>query len=106
MPKVVILPMILCVITVNGCSKAAPTESRPDRVDRDDLVYPGEQWSRLPSLSAAGWDEKLLAQARQFSESIGSHAVMIVDRGRVVAEWGATAEEIVVQSIRKSVLNA
>jgi CubicO group peptidase (beta-lactamase class C family) len=31
---------------------------------------------------------------------------MVVDRGQVVAEWGATDEVMIVQSIRKSVLNA
>jgi len=76
---------ILCLGSLIGSPQSPPAENRPGSgvcVDRGDLVYPGAHWSRLPSLAAAGWDERLLEEARQFSQSIGSHAVMIVDRGR------------------------
>src|SRR5262245_48439016 len=95
------LSIALCWFAFGVAPQSRPTDARPEtgvRADRDDLVFPEEHWSRVPSLAAAGWDEKLLDEARRFSESIGSHAVMVVDRGRVVAEWGATDEEMIVQS--------
>ena len=59
-----------------------------------------------PSPSMLGWSEEKLAEARRFSDQIGSDAVVIVDRGGVAAQWGAVARNHLVQSIRKSFLSA
>ena len=108
--RVISLLAVTSVLASAGCAK----RPQPDLTARhkrgcvcpSGLVYPAQHWTRLQSPAAAGWDEGRLEEARRYVESIGSHAVMIVDRGRVVAEWGETDEEIVVQSIRKSVLSA
>ena len=74
--------------------------------DQAAIVFPGKTWSVIDPIEQAGWDVKKLAAAHAFADSIDSHAVVIVDRGRIVAEWGATQEELHVLSIRKSVLSA
>ena len=73
-----------------GCVRAGQAPADPAAGDAHGCECPsglgssGLHWSRLPSPAAAGWDEALLEEARLYAESIGSHAVMIVDRGRVV----------------------
>ncbi|HUA61141.1 MAG TPA: serine hydrolase [Verrucomicrobiae bacterium] len=68
--------------------------------------YPGETWARVSSLSQAGWSAKKLAAAREYSASIGSSAVMIVEDGLVVSEWGETSRKILIHSMRKSYMSA
>ena len=64
---------------------------------------PGTHWEHA---GTAGWSADLLAQARAYSERAGSTAVMIVQRGRVVAQWGDTAHKSPIASVRKSFASA
>jgi len=68
--------------------------------------WPEASWTTAPSPASLGWSEPGLAAANGYSHEIGSDAVMIVDRGLVVAEWGATDRVHWVQSARKSFLSA
>ncbi len=68
-------------------------------------VYPSQHWDRVDP-KAAGWSIDLLAKARVHSRRIGSSAVVIVQRGRVIAEWGDISRNVLVASIRKSLLGA
>ena len=68
--------------------------------------WPEASWTSAPSSAALGWSEAGLDGARRYSQQIGSDAVMVVDRGLVVAEWGATDRVHWVQSARKSFLSA
>ncbi|MBM3748641.1 MAG: hypothetical protein FJW34_22935 [Acidobacteria bacterium] len=70
------------------------------------LAWPGAAWSRVESLEKAGWSRDRLNIARAFSDYIGSTAVMIVEGGLVVDEWGETATRYWLYSIWKSVLSA
>jgi len=69
-------------------------------------AWPGTAWDRVESLEKAGWSRGRLNIARAFSEYIGSAAVMIVEGGRVVDEWGETATRFWLHSARKSILSA
>lgn len=69
------------------------------------IVYPIRQWETVEP-KAAGWSEDLLEKARIYSVTSGSSAVMIIHRGRVVAEWGDTHRRVDVASVRKSLLSA
>jgi CubicO group peptidase (beta-lactamase class C family) len=69
-------------------------------------VYPGPHWQQAATPAAVGWSADLLAEARAFSETIGSAAVMIVQGGMVVDAWGDIARKFLCHSIRKSVLSA
>jgi CubicO group peptidase (beta-lactamase class C family) len=66
---------------------------------------PGTEWEHAAP-AASGWSEAGLAQARAFSEQMHSSAVVIVQHGKVVAEWGDTTKPTELASIRKSLLSA
>jgi CubicO group peptidase (beta-lactamase class C family) len=67
--------------------------------------YPGTKWEHAAP-AELGWSEAGLAQARAFSDQIQSSAVIIVQHGKVVAEWGDTTKPTELASVRKSLLSA
>lgn len=67
--------------------------------------FPGVRWEHLPA-DKAGWSSGKLAEAETWSRQIGLTAVMIVQHGLVVAEWGDTAAKAALASVRKSLLSA
>jgi CubicO group peptidase (beta-lactamase class C family) len=67
--------------------------------------FPATEWERVTP-DELGWSETELAQARSFSNQIRSSAVVIVQHGKVVAEWGNTTKPMELASIRKSLLSA
>lgn len=69
-----------------------------------DTVFPGERWERIDP-SAQGWSVQQLTRAREKAVEIGSAAVLIVQDGRIVAEWGEIDRRHDVYSIRKSLLS-
>jgi CubicO group peptidase (beta-lactamase class C family) len=77
---------------------------RLDQVRAEGSV-PGAEWEHAAP-AASGWSETGLAQARAFSEQLRSSAVVIVQHGKVVAEWGDTTKPTELASIRKSLLSA
>lgn len=70
-----------------------------------DEHFPGAEWEHVAA-GAAGWSSQKLAKAEAWSQQIGSTAVMIVQHGRVVAQWGDTAAKTPLASVRKSLLSA
>lgn len=86
--------------TVAGQSVAASTNS-PD-------TFPGESWQNVTTPEKAGWSKEKLAAARQFAEtdSIHTSAVMIVQSGQVVDQWGDCDKKIDAYSVRKSLISA
>ena len=52
------------------------------------------------------WSVEKLAQAMLYAEEIGSSAVVVLHKGRLVLEWGRTALRIKSHSVRKSLLSA
>jgi CubicO group peptidase (beta-lactamase class C family) len=55
---------------------------------------------------ADDWSAGQLAKAREFSESLDTAAVVIVQNGDVVDQWGAIALPLKCHSVRKSLLSA
>lgn len=68
--------------------------------------FPSRVWERAGSPSEVGWSVKKLAAARAFSAKLDSAAVMIIQDGLVLDEWGATALPLKCHSVRKSLLSA
>lgn len=77
---------------------AAPAAAQP--------VYPNAQWERVADLPKQGWSPGKLKAARDYAATIPTAAVMVVEGGRIVDEWGETATRYNVHSIRKSFLSA
>jgi CubicO group peptidase (beta-lactamase class C family) len=63
-------------------------------------------WTAWHSPAQAGWSAPKLAEARAFSTTINTAAVMLVAGGKVVDAWGEIARPYNVHSIRKSFLSA
>ena len=66
--------------------------------------FPDAHWP-APSVSGQ-WSQAGLDQARAYCETIDTAAVMIVHRGRPVAQWGNVAVRYKCHSVRKSLLSA
>ena len=83
----------------SGAKVISKSESRRNR-------YPGKTWEKVETPEELGWSSEKLQQARQLADSYDAAAVMIVEDGLIVAEWGETARKFNVHSIRKSFLSA
>jgi CubicO group peptidase (beta-lactamase class C family) len=68
--------------------------------------YPGEAFdTTTPEI--AGWSVERIAQAKSWSEQIApTAAVIIIQHGVIVAQWGDTAVKSNLHSVRKSLLSA
>ena len=69
-------------------------------------VYPGASWEQVATPESAGWSGEKLRTARDYSATIKTAGVMIVQGGRVIDQWGETATRFNIHSIRKSLLSA
>jgi N-acyl-D-amino-acid deacylase len=70
------------------------------------LVVPGKEWGKWESPRLAGWSEAGLKKARAYAATLKTSAVMIVQGGQVVDEWGETKRPFNCHSMRKSILSA
>ncbi|MBR1213168.1 serine hydrolase [Bradyrhizobium sp. JYMT SZCCT0180] len=71
----------------------------------DATVWPGREWDRTPP-EQAGWDVQVLAQARAYSQSIGTASFVVVQHGRIIDSWGDIERRLQLYSVRKSLLSA
>jgi CubicO group peptidase (beta-lactamase class C family) len=71
-------------------------------------TFPRKSWQPLSSSERAKWSAEKLAAARAYADadSIHTSAVMIVQGGKVVDEWGDFDKKIDSYSVRKSLLSA
>ena len=68
-------------------------------------TVPSAEWAH-PSPQASGWSASKLAEAKAFADGHDISAVMVVQHGKVVAEWGNTDKPMELACIRKSLLDA
>ena len=70
--------------------------------------FPGKSWVQISSLDKAGWSKQKLAAPHQYAngDSIHTSAVMILQGGQVVDEWGDIDKKMDVYSVRKTLLSA
>jgi CubicO group peptidase (beta-lactamase class C family) len=69
-------------------------------------VFPDRNWQRSDTPEQRGWSGDKLRAARAYADTINTAAVIIVDDGIVVDEWGETDRKFNVHSVRKSLLSA
>jgi hypothetical protein len=62
------------------------------------LIWPGPE--------KIGWSREKLAVARTYGNSIHTSAVMIVQGGEVVDQWGDVEKKLTSYSVRKSLISA
>jgi CubicO group peptidase (beta-lactamase class C family) len=68
--------------------------------------YPGKEWTLASKREDRGWSSEGLAAAKRYADSLDTAAVIIVDDGIVISQWGAASTKFNVHSIRKSFLSA
>jgi CubicO group peptidase (beta-lactamase class C family) len=75
---------------------------------KSEETFPGKSWQSLSSSEQAKWSKDKLAAARAYadSDSIHTSAMMVVQGGEVVAQWGDFDKKISNYSVRKSLLSA
>jgi CubicO group peptidase (beta-lactamase class C family) len=90
------------VLFADAGGQSAPAQSKA----KDS--FPGKSWGQISSLEKGGWSKEKLAAAREYAkaDSIHTSAVMIVQGGEVVDEWGDIDKKIDSYSVRKSLLSA
>jgi CubicO group peptidase (beta-lactamase class C family) len=92
--------ILLCFIALTvGRSQATVRDAPHDE-------YPGKHWNQAAKPEDRGWSSEKLAVAKAYADSLDTAAVIIVDDGIIVSQWGATATKFNVHSIRKSFLSA
>lgn len=74
--------------------------------DRSVEYFPGKQWSKTASPEMAGWSVEKLELARKYSNTLHSGAVVVVENGVIVAEWGNITTRYKLDSVRKSLMSA
>ena len=95
---------LFAAVLLLGFAAGAPADAQspPGILER----YPGAAFETTTP-EAAGWSAEKLAEAKSWSQQIApSAAVMIVQHGLVVAQWGDVAIKTNLHSIRKSLLGA
>ena len=68
--------------------------------------YPGARWDTVSGAAAARWSADSLRAIAQYVEALGSGAVVVIDDGQLVAQWGEPARKFPLTSVRKSLLSA
>lgn len=69
-------------------------------------TFPGKTMEAPPDPASLGWDRNRLENARRQFAEMESAAMVVLHRGHVIAQWGEAGGEYLVQSVRKSFLNA
>ncbi|HEY0263569.1 MAG TPA: serine hydrolase [Granulicella sp.] len=75
------------------------------QAEQPSCPVPGKTWATLAP-ETSGWSSEKLAAAHQYFDSIHSAGILIVQNGKVVQQWGDTAERLTTFSARKSLMSA
>jgi CubicO group peptidase (beta-lactamase class C family) len=102
---VLLVCLLFCVQVFSSAQAVAP--SAPARTESQDS-FPGNTWRSLSPPEKYGWSKEKLAVAQAYAnaDSIHTSAVMVVQGGEVVDQWGDINQKIDCYSIRKSLLSA
>jgi len=90
----------LMIIAVLVCGIAGAQEA----IKPPASVFPGKTWIKATP-EEFGWSSARLEEARKYFDTFPPANLIVVDRGRVVVEWGDPAMKIMVSSVRKSILS-
>lgn len=107
--------LILSLLIVQcGIPDISDREIHPSGTDHIDTTkyntgtyhFPDETWVLYSEPGNLGWDESKLTELGNHADSLETAALMIIHKGVLVYEWGATDEEYITQSMRKGLLNS
>lgn len=78
----------------------------PVSAGNSETVFPGKAWMKADKPEALGYSTAKLDEAKKFSETLKTSAVVIVVNGKILYEWGEVDKKYLTHSMRKSFLSA
>ena len=67
---------------------------------------PKENWKKYKHIEQSGFSKEKLAIAKAYYDSLSSSAFLIIQNGKVVADWGEINRRFILHSARKGILNS
>ena len=67
---------------------------------------PKENWKKYKHIEQSGFSIEKLAIAKAYYDSLSSSAFLIIQNGKVVANWGEINRRFILHSTRKGILNS
>lgn len=67
---------------------------------------PKENWEKYKHIEQSGFSIEKLAIAKTYYDSLKSSAFLIIQNGKVVADWGDIKRRFILHSVRKGILNS
>ena len=89
-----------------GGETPAPPTGQAETTTETGPFFPDEKWEVWEDPSSRGWIPAALEAAEKHFHTLGATGLMVIDDGRVVAEWGDTSRPVACHSVRKSFLSA
>lgn len=68
--------------------------------------FPGDSWIVYDRPNELGWNEEILTNIGNYADSLETAALMVIHKGVLVYDWGATDQKYITQSMRKGLLNS
>ena len=103
--RVLVLGVLLSVTgAASACVKQQVTTYEVSSANAKLLIYPTGEWTRVPSVAAAGYSQAGLDSVRALLASGASTGFMAVVGGRVLMEYGDLDTLSYLASVRKSIL--
>ena len=63
-------------------------------------VFPGNTWEKTDP-EQSGWSPSKLEEAHKYFETLPAGNAVVVDRGRIIAEWGDSSRELKLVPLEK-----
>lgn len=67
---------------------------------------PKEKWEKYKHFEQSGFSKEKLTIAKSYYDSLNSSAFLIIQNGKVVANWGDINRRFIIHSTRKGILNS
>src|SRR5664279_4483582 len=92
-----------CFLILVALPSASASTKHPGSAHNE---FPNDHWIQVKKPEDRGWSSAKLAAAKTYADSLDTAAVVIVDDGVIVSQWGETEKKFNVHSIRKSLLSS
>lgn len=97
-------PVLFLAAVLAFPAAGAPSIQKDSRFERENLVFPGAEWSRVEDPESAGFSGVKLAALRGWLQAMDTSAMAVIVGGRLVFEYGDLSRLSYLASVRKSVL--
>jgi len=67
---------------------------------------PKEHWEKYKYIEQSGFSKEKLAIAKTYYDSLSSSAFLVIQNGKIVANWGDIKRRFIMHSTRKGILNS